>query len=409
MTITNPISTSIRKPIPNGLVPKILRKVVTERHDAVLGLEGDLGLITRDRWNLSDCFYETRNRLDAMGYDTSPLNDQDKRKRIHNMVREICEKDLGVKRHEIGIFASDRAQLAFQGHIYNVNLENIPMLQDLGTHVILVEKEGIVDKLVPFTENAGIALLQSTGFSSEYAVELANAANGYGGANLAILTDFDPAGIGIGLFNFPNVLRIGIDLQSLAELEIDLGLHPSLEESSLNKNGEPTSHWKGLKNNLVSSKDQEGNELTPFYRDRLTKYLPYLKTRRIELNAVMNIVHAEPFWNWLKRKLIENFPTSNYNRAIEVPDVIIPRAMIDLNDLINNQFEMALSDCVGHFKTELSSTVGLIENTTDELESISFTLLNTLLKNPKVNLILKDVVNLTNKIKKMQDEGGEEK
>jgi hypothetical protein len=409
MTITNPISTSIRKPIPNGLVPKILRKVVTERHDAVLGLEGDLGLITRDRWNLSDCFYETRNRLDAMGYDTSPLNDQDKRKRIHNMVRDVCEKDLGVKRHEIGIFASDRAQLAFQGHIYNVNLENIPMLQDLGTHVILVEKEGIVDKLVPFTENAGIALLQSTGFSSEYAVELANAANGYGGANLAILTDFDPAGIGIGLFNFPNVLRIGIDLQSLAELEIDLGLHPSLEESSLNKNGEPTSHWKGLKNNLVSSKDQEGNELTPFYRDHLTKYLPYLKTRRIELNAVMNIVHAEPFWNWLKRKLIENFPTSNYNRAIEVPDVIIPRAMIDLNDLINNQFEMALSDCVGHFKTELSSTVGLIENTTDELESISFTLLNTLLKNPKVNLILKDVVNLTNKIKKMQDEGGEEK
>jgi hypothetical protein len=116
---------------------------------------------------LSDCFYETRNRLDAMGYDTSPLNDQDKRKKIHNMVREICEKDLGVKRHEIGIFASDRAQLAFQGHISNVNLENIPMLQDLGTHVILVEKEGIVDKLVPFTKNAGIALLQSTGFSSE--------------------------------------------------------------------------------------------------------------------------------------------------------------------------------------------------------------------------------------------------
>jgi hypothetical protein len=366
MTITTPISTSIRKPIPNGLVPKILRKVVTERHDAVLGLEGDLGLITRDRWNLSDCFYETRNRLDAMGYDTSPLNDQDKRKKIHNMVRDICEKDLGVKRHEIGIFASDRAQLAFQGHIYNVNLENIPMLQDLGTHVILVEKEGIVDKLVPFTKNAGIALLQSTGFSSEYAVELANAANGYGGANLAILTDFDPAGIGIGLFNFPNVLRIGIDLQSLAELGLDLGFHPSLEESSLNKNGEPTSHWIGLKNNLVNNKDQEGNKLTPFYRDYLTKYLPYLKTRRIELNAVMNIVHAEPFWNWLKRKLIENFPTSNYYRAIEVPDVIIPRAMIDLNDLISNQFEMVLSDSVGHIKTELSSTVGLIENTNNE-------------------------------------------
>jgi hypothetical protein len=205
------------------------------------------------------------------------------------------------------------------------------------------------------------------------------------------------------------VLRIGIDLQSLAELGLDLGLHPSLEESSLNKNGEPTSHWIGLKNNLVNNKDQEGNELTPFYRDYLTKYLPYLKTRRIELNAVMNIVHAEPFWNWLKRKLIEHFPTSNYNRAIEVPDVIIPRAIVDLNDLINNQFKMVLSDSVGHIKTELSSTVGLIENTNNELDSISSNLLKILLQHPMVNSILTDVVKLTNKIKKMQEEGGEEK
>jgi hypothetical protein len=37
MTITSPVPASIRRPIPNGVVPKILRKVVTERYDAVLG------------------------------------------------------------------------------------------------------------------------------------------------------------------------------------------------------------------------------------------------------------------------------------------------------------------------------------------------------------------------------------
>jgi hypothetical protein len=98
-------------------------------------------LIISDRWDLSKIFYDTRTRLDREGYDTSPMNPPEKRKTIHNAVADICE-ELGVKRHEIGIFAADRAQMAFDGEIYNINYENFESLAQLGTDIIFTEKEG---------------------------------------------------------------------------------------------------------------------------------------------------------------------------------------------------------------------------------------------------------------------------
>ena len=58
--------------------------------------------------------------------------------------------------------------MAFQGELYNVNIDNIGWLKELGTDLIIVEKEGIVDKLVPFTTEFRIAMLFSRGFVSEY-------------------------------------------------------------------------------------------------------------------------------------------------------------------------------------------------------------------------------------------------
>jgi hypothetical protein len=58
--------------------------------------------------------------------------------------------------------------MAFNGQIDNVNCEKLELLARLGTDIILTEKEGLVNTLVPFTSNMGIALLQSGGWSSEY-------------------------------------------------------------------------------------------------------------------------------------------------------------------------------------------------------------------------------------------------
>ena len=80
-----------------------LRTDVNQRYQDVLA---DSDKLTIDRWNLSNFFYVTRKELDDQGYDTTPLNDAVTgwRKKIHAKVRVICEKELGIKRHEAGIF-----------------------------------------------------------------------------------------------------------------------------------------------------------------------------------------------------------------------------------------------------------------------------------------------------------------
>jgi hypothetical protein len=136
----------LKKPIPRGLIKDVQRNLVRQRQEAVTK---NPDLITIDRWDLSKIFYDTRTILDKE-YDTGPMNNPNKRKAIHNDVDSICE-ELDVKRHEIGIFAADRAQMAFNGKIYNVNYENFETLAELGTDIILTEKEGLVNTLVPFT------------------------------------------------------------------------------------------------------------------------------------------------------------------------------------------------------------------------------------------------------------------
>jgi hypothetical protein len=105
--------------------------------------------------------------LSRKGYDVSTLGEEEVRGKLYSYIKEYSEK-LGIKRHGIGIFAADRAVMAYQGETYSVSFENYKRLARLGVDVICIEKEGIVEKLAPFTEGVGIVLVQSQGFVSEY-------------------------------------------------------------------------------------------------------------------------------------------------------------------------------------------------------------------------------------------------
>ena len=200
---------SSKKQIPWGLTSNVQRKILEERKEAVFQ---NPDLIVTTRWDLSDVFYKLRHDLDQMGYDTTPL--MKRRHDLNNQVKEICEKHLGVKRHEIGIFAGDRAQLLFKGETYNVNMENIDVSLEYGTDIIVIENEGIIEKLKPFIgDGSGFAILQSSGFLTEYAIELARLAKRKG-ANIIILTDFDSSGIDITIL-VPTAQRLGIDFETL--------------------------------------------------------------------------------------------------------------------------------------------------------------------------------------------------
>jgi hypothetical protein len=150
----------MNKRIPKGLALKMLEKLIDARREAV---RNNPDLKVTNRWDLSDCFYNTRKKLDSMGYEVSIYGDRKKRKDITDHVKVYCDR-LGIKRHDIGIFPADRAVMAFQGRLYSVSFENYKQLAYLGVDVLCVEKEGIVDKLVPFTTEFWYCSGTITGF-----------------------------------------------------------------------------------------------------------------------------------------------------------------------------------------------------------------------------------------------------
>jgi len=114
-----------KKKIPRGLVTKVENQVLDECAAAV---EDNEDIIKTNRWDQSDVFYETRRRLDQMGYDVQFLSKG--RRAITKHIKEYCENVLQVKRHEIGIFAADKAVMAFKGQLYSVSFENYSQLKE---------------------------------------------------------------------------------------------------------------------------------------------------------------------------------------------------------------------------------------------------------------------------------------
>ena len=170
-------------------------------------------LIKTDRWNQSTVFYRLRPILIEKGI---PVN----RKSITGAIDRVCKNDLPkkCKRHEIGIITAARAQLYFNGKSHGVSIDEISNLREMGTDLVIIEKEGAVEVLGPFADKYGIALLYTRGLLTEYALELSEKS----GSNIVILTDFDASGLLLASKLPGNIRRIGVDFQTLEDLEIDI-------------------------------------------------------------------------------------------------------------------------------------------------------------------------------------------
>ena len=116
------------------------------------------------------------------------------------------------------------------------------------------------------------------------------------GANVAILTDCDISGYVIA-HKVPDVPRIGIDFDTLE----DLGITDDLAEGEYYTPDE--GHLKYAEDNMSDLEE-----------------LDFLRTRRIEINAVKNKVGPEDLWIWILGKLDEEYPRRNYNRATKIPE-----------------------------------------------------------------------------------------
>ena len=91
-------------------------------------------------WTQSDVFYVTRRLLiETHNYKNEEID----RDYITGLIRSLCEKELRVKREQIGIIAADRAQLYFKGQWMDVGLKEMDELSLYGVDMLIIEKEGM--------------------------------------------------------------------------------------------------------------------------------------------------------------------------------------------------------------------------------------------------------------------------
>lgn len=98
---------------------------------------------SRHWWTQSDVFYVTRKLLiETYNYKNEEID----RDYITGLIKPLCEKELGIKREQIGIIAADRAQLYFRGQWMDVGLKEIDELSLYGVDMLIIEKEGIAEQ-----------------------------------------------------------------------------------------------------------------------------------------------------------------------------------------------------------------------------------------------------------------------
>lgn len=307
------------------------------------------GLLRTDIKNVNRIFYILRDPMQKYGWETDGWTDPKKvrRKVVISYVKDVCD-ELGIRRADLGIVTDNVGYLYYKGKQHTVGIDHLKSLMQMGTDILIVEKQDVALSLSPLAKDYGIALLSTRGFLTENATDLAKLAND-NGANIAILTDYDISGAVIAA-KVPQVHRIGIDEQTLEDLHI-LGDIAKLEEEYTPN----PSHLGHIRENPYDFEDLD---------------LDYLESKRIEIDIVMEHVGNERFWEWVLDKLEQQFPTRNYNRVISLPEAYqyTPDEIDDLNIKVKNYISDMITPLIDEKTQELDNYEGFIEDT-NEYES----------------------------------------
>jgi hypothetical protein len=427
------------RPVPREMDRHMVKYVVGQRKAAVEKAiaSNDNSPFVTNRWDHSDVFYAIRTHLNRLGWDTSVYTDSvvggsKRRKELYAMIQDVCETYYGVKRHQIGIYPADRATMAFNGKYHTVDFDGIRNLMGYGTDVIVVEKFGTVVKMIPFTQSNGIAFIESQGFVSEYGIALARLCNGQGQAskdytsnhvpryigNLAVLTDCDSSGVGIGL-KIPGAIRLGIDINTINEInQVNPGLGLKLED--LVEGTKQNSHWEALVN-LCNGKGKIYNDIIKSASSRSeairqinassqyllqrpledanidVKFIEYLRDNRIELNTILAAAGPEAFWNWLRYKLLQVWPNRDCRRATFMNDYMLTPTMTKFVKWCQETSKPIIAHRVAEAMEGLSNVRGLIDDIHNKQQEIEDDILNnTLLNNEKIKELDKTLQKIMN-------------
>jgi len=256
---------------------------------------------------------------------------------IKKLIIKVCQK-LGVTRESLGIFAGARATMYFNGTWSNVRFDAIGALAEKGTDILFIEKMPIVEVLTEHADKYGVALVNTIGNLTEYGKDLMRAIEASGG-HAAILTDYED----YGLLIVASVLRSGVDIPRIG---VD----------------EKTLEYFGLSRDALSIRSKcrlkNYDFLDNFDDDVIDKQ--FVRTRRVELDAVLTAVGSKRFWEYIMHKLIELFPKRDYNRAISMPanEILYPETLQKFLVSINSLVDEILKDEHKKIEDSLSNVKG---------------------------------------------------
>ena len=249
------------------------------------------------------------------------------RKYITETIREVCQDKWGLAREDLGVYAADRAQMYFRGEVYDVGIEELPNLIQKGTDLLIIEKEGVAEVLTPYATRYGIAILNTRGFLTDYAEKLTELSE-----HVAILSDFDDSGLLLAR-EIPYIPRIGIDFETL-----DYDFKPKLERKNVEEDYDKPLHRRNHFKNLEELAEKGRLD------SKIEGMLPYIKNKRIEIDSVLAEVGNEGFWNFCLSKLKGLWKNRNYNRAINIPQNILPKQIEEFVEDIKEKCNEVTSD-----------------------------------------------------------------
>lgn len=276
------------------------------------------------------------------------LNIHVTREYFKSLLKKICDK-YGKKRSEIGIITGARAELYFDGRWESVSLDAIDELAQKGTDIVFIEKEGIIDELKPHADKYGIAMVNSRGYLTEYAHDLIEAAK-ESGANIIIITDYDLSGVNLASKCGKHVHWITMEDSTLQYFGLQ-------KDSSIVVNAT---------NKKLIGRIEEIIEEDARFADL---DIDFLRTNRIEINAIIAQVGDIRFWKFIMDKLQELYPTRNYNRAIELPSQDLENDETDLytNAIkkliiqVRDTVQIAVDETEKKIESELERVNGFLE------------------------------------------------
>ncbi|MFZ0510286.1 MAG: hypothetical protein WAM14_01660 [Candidatus Nitrosopolaris sp.] len=285
-----------------------------------------------------------RTTQDGIWYQLTPdmekYNIKVTRAWIKQLIKKVCTR-LDVSRESLGIFAGARATMYFDGNWSSVRFEAIEDLAEKGTDIIFIEKMPIIEVLTTYADKYGVALVNTIGNLTEYGKDLMRAIEASGG-HAAILTDYED----YGLLIVASVLSSGVDIPRIGIDEETLRYFGLLREAL-----------------LISSMGRLKNYSFLDHFDDSVVDKHFVRTRRVELDAVLAAVGSERLWEYIMYKLTGLFPIRDYNRAIAMPanEILYPESVQEFLVFIHSFVEKILKDEHKKIEESLANIEGMID------------------------------------------------